>query len=57
MTVNAGLEGNYENLVRFLNFLDRSPRFLIIDTLGASPQQTGTRLNASLKLNGFVREF
>ena len=56
MTVTAGLEGNYENLVRFLNLLDRSSRFLIIESLGASPQQTGTMLNVSLKLDTFVRE-
>ncbi len=56
MTINVGLEGNYENLVRFLNLLDRSPRFLIIESLGASPQQAGTLLNATLKLDAFVRE-
>lgn len=56
MTVNAALEGNYENLVRFVNLLDRSPRFLIIEALGAAPQQTGTLLNVSLKLDAFVRE-
>jgi type IV pilus assembly protein PilO len=60
MTVTAGLEGDYENLVRFLNLLDRSPRFLIIESLGAAPQQSGqqagARLNVSLKLDAFVRE-
>lgn len=56
MTVNAALEGNYENLVRFINLLDRSPRFLIIEALGAAPQQSGTLLNVSVKLDAFVRE-
>jgi hypothetical protein len=46
--------------VRFLNLLDRSPRFLIIESLGAAPQQSGqqagARLNVSLKLDAFVRE-
>jgi len=56
MTVNANLEGNYENLVRFLNLLDRSSRFLIIESLGAAPQQSGTALNVSVKLDAFVRE-
>jgi type IV pilus assembly protein PilO len=62
MTVTVGLEGNYENLVQFLNQLDRSPRFLIIESLGAAPQQTGqqqqaaARLNISVKLDAFVRE-
>ncbi len=56
MTVTAGLEGNYENLVRFLNRLDRSPRFLIVESLGASPQQAGQKLNVSLKLDVFVSD-
>ncbi len=60
MTVNVGLQGDYEHLVRFLNLLDRSPRFLIIESLGAAPQQTGqqagARLNISVRLDTFVRE-
>ncbi len=56
MTVNVALEGPYENLVKFLGLLDRSPRFMIIENLGASPQQAGNRLNASLKLDAFVQE-
>jgi len=60
MTVTLGLEGNYENLVQFLNQLDRSPRFLIIESLGAAPQQSGqqatAKLNISVKLDAFVRE-
>src|SRR5262249_7098415 len=60
MTVNQGLEGNYENLVRFLNLVDRSPRFLIIEQLGAAPQQQGPQqrnpglLSVTLKLDAFV---
>jgi Tfp pilus assembly protein PilO len=63
MTVTIGLEANYENLVQFLNQLDRSPRFLIVESLGAAPQQSGlagaqeaARLNISVKLDAFVRE-
>ena len=60
MTVNVGLQGDYEHLVGFLNLLDRSPRFLIIESLGAAPQQTGqqagARLNISVRLDTFVRE-
>ena len=60
MTVNQVLEGNYENLVRFLNLLDRSPRFLIIEQLSAAPQQSGPQqrnpglLSVTLKLDAFV---
>lgn len=60
MTVTVGLEGNYENLVQFLNQLDRSPRFLIVESLGAAPQQSGqqatAKLSVSVKLDAFVRE-
>jgi type IV pilus assembly protein PilO len=56
MTVTAGLEGTYDNLVRFLNLLDKSAKFLIIESLGAAPQQTGNLLSITLKLDAFVRE-
>ncbi len=61
LTITQGLEGNYENLVRFLNLLDRSRRFLIIESLGAAPQQSGAqqsgaKLSVTLKLDAFVKE-
>ena len=56
MTVTAGLEGSYDNLVKFLNLLDKSSKFLIIESLGAAPQQTGNLLSITIKLDAFVRE-
>ena len=60
LTVTQGLEGSYENLVRFLNLLDRSQHFLIVESLGAAPQQTGAQQSAvlavTLRLDTFVRE-
>lgn len=56
MSVTAGYEGTYENLQKFVNLLDRSPRFLIIESLVASPQQNGQTLTVSLKLDTFVKE-
>lgn len=61
LTVTQGLEGSYENLVKFLNMLDRSPRFLIIESLGAAPQQSGAQqssavLSVSVRLDAFVRD-
>lgn len=61
LTITQNLEGNYENLVRFLNQLDRSQRFLIVDSLGAAPQQSGVKdaggkLSVTLKLDAFVKE-
>jgi type IV pilus assembly protein PilO len=54
--INADFEGSYADLMQFINLLDRSPRFLIIESLAAAPQQNGTTLNINLKLNAFVRE-
>ena len=61
LTVTQGLEGNYENLVKFLNQLDHSSCFMIIESLGAAPQQSGAKdaggkLSVSVRLDVFVRE-
>ena len=55
MTINANYEGSYSDLVQFVNLIDRSQRFLIIDYIQASPQQNGL-LAVRFKLNTFVRE-
>ena len=55
MTVTASFEGGYRNLLTFVNLVDKSRRFLIIESLGASPQQNGN-LQVTLKLNTFVKE-
>jgi Tfp pilus assembly protein PilO len=56
MTVVANYEGTYSDLLEFVNRLDKSARFLILDTLNASPQQTANTLNVQIKFNTFVRE-
>jgi type IV pilus assembly protein PilO len=56
MTVSGGYEGTYGDLLQFINRLDKSRRFLIIDTLTASPIQGSGNLTVSLKMNTFVRE-
>jgi Tfp pilus assembly protein PilO len=56
MTITGNYEGTYGDLLQFVNRLDKSPRFLILDSLGAAPQQGGNILNVSIKLNTFVRE-
>jgi len=55
MTITASFEGQYKNLVNFINLLDKSKRFLIIESLAASPQQNGN-LQVTLKLNTFVKD-
>ncbi|MCC6291958.1 MAG: type 4a pilus biogenesis protein PilO [Bryobacterales bacterium] len=55
MTITANYEGNYADLVEFVSAIDRSPRFLIIDSITAQPQQSGG-LQARFKMNAFLRE-
>jgi type IV pilus assembly protein PilO len=57
LTVVANYEGTYGDLLQFVNKLDKSSRFLIIDTMVATPQQGGHGiLNVQVKFNAFVRE-
>lgn len=56
LVITAHYEGTYADLVHFVNLIDRSPRFLTIDSLQAAPQQATGTLNISLKLNAFVRK-
>lgn len=56
MTITANYEGTYPDLLHFINNLDRSPKFLILDTLAATPQQGTGVLNVTVKLNAFVNE-
>jgi Tfp pilus assembly protein PilO len=56
MTITASFEGSYADLVEFVNRIDRSERFLILDSLTAQPQLGGGVLNVAMKLNAFVSE-
>jgi type IV pilus assembly protein PilO len=56
MTISAGYEGTYADLTKFVNLLDKSPRFLIIENMQTAPQQGGQALTVTLKLDTFVRE-
>ena len=56
MTISVNFEGSYPQLVKFVNLLDRSPRFLIIESMQVAPQPKGDMLNVNLKLNAFVKD-
>jgi len=56
MSITVGCEGLYANLLKFVNLLDKSPRFLIIESMQASPEQNSQMLNVTLKLDAFVKE-
>jgi Tfp pilus assembly protein PilO len=57
LSSNVGFAGNYANFTKFVNLLDKSPRFVIIENLQASaPQQGGGQtLAVSLKIDTFVK--
>lgn len=55
VTETIGCEGNYASLAKFINLIDKSPRFLIIESLETeAPQQNGALLNVRLKIDTFV---
>jgi Tfp pilus assembly protein PilO len=56
ISINANFNGEYENLVRFLNRLDRSDQFLIIDSLAATPRTDSEALQITMRLNTLLRE-
>src|SRR4030088_588248 len=56
ISITANYEGEYPNLTKFINELDRSPRFLIIERLQAAPQPVGKVVNANFRLLAFVRD-
>jgi hypothetical protein len=56
MTVVCNYEGTYGDLLQLVNRLDKSNRFLIIDTMSATPLLGSGKLAINIKLNTFVRE-
>jgi len=56
LSITANFEGNYAQLVKFVNLLDRSPRFLLIDTLQVAPQPKGDILSTTVKLDTFIKD-
>jgi type IV pilus assembly protein PilO len=56
MTITAAFDGSYNELLKFVNLLDKSPRFLIISSMTATPQQSGNTLSVSFRVDTFVRE-
>ena len=56
MQISANFETTYQDLIHFVNLLDKSDRLLVVESLNASPQQGGAKLNVMLKLDTFVTE-
>ena len=56
MQITANYEATYGDLVRFVNLVDKSERLLVMESLNATPQQGGNKLNVMIKLDTFVVE-
>jgi hypothetical protein len=57
LTITAGCEATYADLIEFVNLLDRSRQLVIIESLQAAPQAGGAgMLNVTLRFNAFVRD-
>jgi type IV pilus assembly protein PilO len=55
MSITAAYEGTYQDLLHFVNEIDKSNGMLIIESLSAAPQANSDTLSVSMKLNTFVR--
>lgn len=57
-SMQVSFEGTYANLAKFVNLVDKSARFFIIEnmTAAAPQQQGGQALNVTLKIDNFIRD-
>jgi Tfp pilus assembly protein PilO len=56
MAINTNFQGTYANLAKFINLVDKSDRFLIIESLNATPVQSGQVLTVAFKIDTFIKE-
>ena len=54
MNIEATLSGSYVDTIKFINALERSRMFFIVDGIGLDQQQSGG-VHLSVKLEAFVR--
>jgi len=55
LTITAGFEGTYADLVTFVNQIDRAQRLIILESLTALPVQGSQVLAITMKLDAFFR--
>ena len=56
LNVTANFEGTYASLMRFLYEVDKSPMLLMLDSLGATPQQASGRITAALRFQAIIQD-
>jgi hypothetical protein len=55
VTVQADYDCSYEQLVKFLNLVDRSNHLLIIESLQATPRQAAGVIGFTMKVSAFAK--
>jgi Tfp pilus assembly protein PilO len=56
LIVKANYEGTYPSLMRFLYEADRSPMFLMLDSLTAAPEQKNGQISADIRFQVIIQE-
>lgn len=56
LTISVNFEGGYAQLVKLVNALDRSPKFIIIESLQIAAPPKGEVYTVTFKLDSFVRD-
>ena len=56
MTISVNFEGGFAQLVKLVNLIDRSPRFLIIESMQVAPQPKGDIVTTNVKINAFIKD-
>jgi Tfp pilus assembly protein PilO len=56
LALQVGCEGTYQSLTKFVNLLDKSPRFLLVENLHAAPVQNGQKLNVTFRIDAFIMD-
>jgi Tfp pilus assembly protein PilO len=55
LTISAGVEGTYPQITKFVNLVDKSPRFFVIDSMQVTAPQNAQKLTVTFKIKTFVR--
>lgn len=56
LNCTANYEGSYNNLLKFLYEVDRSPMLLMLENLQAAPQQHAGQINTSIRFQAVIQE-
>jgi len=56
LNVAARFDGTYAQFVKFLYEVDRSPMLLMLDSLGATPQQNSGHITADLRFQAIIQD-